>query len=733
MKAYTALRWRAGAPPLWNPLSGCGEPWLAQLQTGVFYPGDLPFLLPSLSAAVLLAIALHLCVATAGMAAWLWDLGCSRRAALAAAGLYGAAGPLLSLVPVYNNFCTAAWLPWVFLGARRVVRREGAQAFAVPAALSFLAGEPALAAAGAVSALAIAVLTRAEGEPGRPEHTARALGRALPAALLALGLVAVTAIPLGELLLRSGRLGNATYDEAVARPVGPRDLAGVVLPISAEESRRGSAGRGGYVVTLAMGPLPILLAAGCAAGFPGRRRLLLLLALLGGGALLLALGERGLLVPALYRLGVFRGLRYPARWIIFTHLALAVAVAAGLDGFLWGRFRSVTAAEESESRARPGDSSLLADDELPHPVAPARWTLLGGLALLATMTASALLGRVGDPWRLGAVGIAFLVGAAALALARAGRLDAQRAAGVVLLAVLAPLPLVAADALEGAPAELLGKAPPVVADLLPDPRGRVFVACHDPTLLARFTLPAGIWSPESARRSREALAGYQNLRLGIATTGSPSPIGQPRLSALLGGALEGGDPLRVLALADTHHMVSPFPFRGARADRQTGGLLRYSVPSPAGRSFFTRRVEAGDDAAISAAVRRRDFAPEETAYVEAGAAVPGLSNAGGRGYAVARFVRDDPESAELAVSASRASFLVLTRSWDPGWSALLDGVPARLLRTDAAFLGLLVPAGEHRVALSYRPRGYREGAVVSAASLFLLVVLVLAGGPRRET
>src|SRR5512141_840698 len=44
MKAYTAARWRAGSVPLWNPLSACGEPWLAQLQTGVLYPPDAIFL-----------------------------------------------------------------------------------------------------------------------------------------------------------------------------------------------------------------------------------------------------------------------------------------------------------------------------------------------------------------------------------------------------------------------------------------------------------------------------------------------------------------------------------------------------------------------------------------------------------------------------------------------------------------------------------------------------------------
>ena len=80
MKAYTAARWLSGVP-LWNPLSGCGEPWLAQLQTGVFYPGDLPFFLPG-AWGPLLGIALHLAIASSGMAAWLSGLGTSRAGAL---------------------------------------------------------------------------------------------------------------------------------------------------------------------------------------------------------------------------------------------------------------------------------------------------------------------------------------------------------------------------------------------------------------------------------------------------------------------------------------------------------------------------------------------------------------------------------------------------------------------------------------------------------------------------
>ncbi|MBK9964310.1 MAG: hypothetical protein IPP07_05165 [Holophagales bacterium] len=98
------------------------------------------------------------------MAFWLWELGGSRSAALLAGGLYAGGGAFLSLVPVYNNACTAAWLPWLFAGARRIVvgRSRGA-GFAIAVAGAFLAGEPAIAAVGSAAAIALACLRGSGG------------------------------------------------------------------------------------------------------------------------------------------------------------------------------------------------------------------------------------------------------------------------------------------------------------------------------------------------------------------------------------------------------------------------------------------------------------------------------------------------------------------------------------------------------------------------------------------
>src|ERR1017187_2994539 len=163
MKAYTAARWHSGVP-LWNPLSGCGEPWLPPLPTRGFLPGDPPFPLPG-AWGPLFGIALHLAIASSGMAAWLSGLGTSRAGALLGAGVFAGGGGFLSLALVYNNFETASFLPWLFLAARYAVRGGSPAGLAVAFALAFLGGEPALAAVGAASAAVVAFATRGD-EPG---------------------------------------------------------------------------------------------------------------------------------------------------------------------------------------------------------------------------------------------------------------------------------------------------------------------------------------------------------------------------------------------------------------------------------------------------------------------------------------------------------------------------------------------------------------------------------------
>jgi hypothetical protein len=64
--------------------------------------------------------------------------------------------------------------------------------------------------------------------------------------------------------------------------------------------------------------------------------------------------------------------------------------------------------------------------------------------------------------------------------------------------------------------------------------------------------------------------------------------------------------------------------------------------------------------------------------------------------------------------------------WAPSWQVRLDGAPARLVRTDLALSGVLVPPGVHHLRFEYRdPRitaGAANSTVTAVAALVVLLV-----------
>jgi uncharacterized membrane protein YfhO len=47
--------------------------------------------------------------------------------------------------------------------------------------------------------------------------------------------------------------------------------------------------------------------------------------------------------------------------------------------------------------------------------------------------------------------------------------------------------------------------------------------------------------------------------------------------------------------------------------------------------------------------------------------------------------------------------VVAARPWAPGWRAFVDGAELPVVLANLAGLGVVVPAGEHRVAFEYHP------------------------------
>jgi uncharacterized membrane protein YfhO len=79
----------------------------------------------------------------------------------------------------------------------------------------------------------------------------------------------------------------------------------------------------------------------------------------------------------------------------------------------------------------------------------------------------------------------------------------------------------------------------------------------------------------------------------------------------------------------------------------------------------------------------------------------------------------------LKVRTNQAGFLRVLESFDPGWSANVDGTPAPVLPADDFALAIRLDPGIHEVRLQYATPGAKTGAAISLISLLLLVPLVI--------
>ena len=92
-----------------------------------------------------------------------------------------------------------------------------------------------------------------------------------------------------------------------------------------------------------------------------------------------------------------------------------------------------------------------------------------------------------------------------------------------------------------------------------------------------------------------------------------------------------------------------------------------------------------------------------------------------------RQVVDEPERVVLETTAPERGFLFLADVYFPGWSATVNGQPVPILAANHAFRLVEVPAGPVTLEFRYRSRWVWIGAVVSGATLLVVVGVLIVG------
>ena len=112
--------------------------------------------------------------------------------------------------------------------------------------------------------------------------------------------------------------------------------------------------------------------------------------------------------------------------------------------------------------------------------------------------------------------------------------------------------------------------------------------------------------------------------------------------------------------------------------------------------------------------------------------VPGLPTTPGATAGTARLISYRAERVVAQAVVPRRSMLVLTDVYYPGWTVTVDGHPAPIDRVDYLLRGVPLSPGTHRIVFSYEPASVTAGRIVSALGLITILGAALVGFARRH-
>ena len=128
-----------------------------------------------------------------------------------------------------------------------------------------------------------------------------------------------------------------------------------------------------------------------------------------------------------------------------------------------------------------------------------------------------------------------------------------------------------------------------------------------------------------------------------------------------------------------------------------------------------------------ATVISEGFDPGRAAILDTNATLPTIGvdavpqTAGG----TAAVTRYEPGSVDLTLGqpATAGQALVVSENYFPGWSALVDGKPAPVVRADFNLMAVALPAGAKSVQLRFDDPAYEKGKTLTLVALGLAIVL----------
>lgn len=684
--------WR-GEIPLWNPLSYCGLPFLAQWNTLVLYPGSLFYLLLPLEWSLGVFNLLHLFLCGLGMYWLTWNWTGSRRAATIAGLAFAFNGFTLNCLMWPNYIASLAWMPFVVLTVERAWRLGGRHLLtaALTGAMQMLSGTPEII---LITWLLLGVFWALQLWQGEVNRLA-VVFRAGLAVLLVTGLSAAQLLPFLGLLHFSQRESGQAVEEWAMPITG---WANFLVPLF--RMTQSSVGvffqsdqriTSSYYCGIGVTALALL------AAWHSRERRVRWLAVITAICLVLALGPKGWVYSALLKIFPPLGfMRFPIKFVMLPVFIVPLLAAYAVRDYL---------ESPGEARARFWRSGLLVGVLFVVGIGLVIGFASARPGVDESWATTAMSGLTRAAFLLVTLGLWFVVGRNLGMRPKWG--------GVLALAVLTWLDLATHAPRQNPSVDQSVFRPglPLHARLNPRPalgESRALLSL-EAILAHRLKL---LPNPANGHLiHRATLYANANLIDGLPKVDGFFALELPAERAVRYALYPTTNTCRE-ALAD---FLSVSQFTAAT------NLLEWTA-----RPTFMPMVTAGqepvflDETNTLAALLAPTFDPRATVLLRSADAA--LAGGAHRTRAQIKSSRWTAHQITVQVEAEAPCLVVFSQTYYEPWRAQVDGQAAPLLRANHAFQAVPVPAGQHEVVLRYQDRQFQLGAGISLLTLAGVVV-----------
>ena len=214
------------------------------------------------------------------------------------------------------------------------------------------------------------------------------------------------------------------------------------------------------------------------------------------------------------------------------------------------------------------------------------------------------------------------------------------------------------------------------------------------------------------------MPGHFGIAYRVQEIGGISPLRIKWYDALL----DGLPAEKLYPLLNVRYLITERPgFANADIVAQEGKTRALELQNTMPRAWFVGNAQVADDATTLAAMQSDSFNPRAIAYLAELSPIVPVPNAA---LIVPTFEHRDAEHESISIQTPTDGLLIISEPYYPGWQATVDGVSTPILRANLALRAIPIRAGTHRIELIFDPWSVKIGIALTLVTTIVILILL---------